>query len=749
MTNILFETLQELSRASKFFLSLDHILDELKPIVNNIPWTQFYERWKTIHDNYELMVRYAVQGIEDPKREEVYRHLLRNTYILLNDMLAFGQNNNSRSHALAVTRAAGIDATPQAVKARLEDYVSSLAMLELEQGEQKKKKAQAIHADHQKFMDSLFCHIITTPTWQEADADCYAEMLLSPTIESRDASLIVSALTVASGNVFDINKVSLLYRIATKSTDEHVRQRALVGFLLTADQRYKDMFPELQDMARDIVGEQSPYTLDDLVDTQKQIVYCLTVREDNETIQEDIIPELTSQNIIQITKNGDIKECEEGQDDDILNNEGEEDRMAKIEESMQKMRQMEQAGSDIYFGGFSQMKRFPFFYTLSNWLCPFYLDHPDLQPVTDSFGENGIPQMLRTSGPFCDSDRYSFLIALSSVYKRLPDGMKEMISGSNFGSIGSMDDSFDTPGYIRRMYLQDLYRFYKLYPDNGDFVNPFIPKLSLFKAVFFSNDLFGPLLDERRTLEFCDLLVRRKCYTRIIELMPHVALTGWRREYYLGVALFREENPEASIVKLEWALEHFDGTQQEEKKLLNLMLRNATALDDRRQALSIYEMVLKRQPDNTKAKVHYLVTLIYVGRIDEALKLAYEVSFTDEKSLNVRRAYAWALLNAGKLNEALREYEQILKHSESDANDLLNKAYCHWGLHQTALALDSLMRFYILWNDTDRDSEEGATLYTKIAKDKDLLKRLSISDIESKMMAELAVAKADNYTQQC
>lgn len=749
MTDTLFGVIQEYAKSRNFNFTLELLLDELKTAVKLIPWTQFYERWKTIVDNYELMIRYTIQGIEDPKREEIYRHLSRDTYTLLNDMLAFGQNNKVRSYALAVTRAAGIDATPQAVKAKLEDYVSSLAMLELEQSKLKKKNAQAIHADHQRFMDSLFCHIITTPTWQEADADCYAEMLLSPTIESRDVCLIVSALTVALGNVFDINKIRLLYRLAINSADERVRQRALVGFLLTADPRYKDIFTELQDMARGIVGEGSPYSVDDLVDTQKQMVYCFTVREDNETIEEDIIPELTSQNIIQITKNGDIKECEEGQDDDILSNEGTEDRMAKIEESMQKMRQMEQAGSDIYFGGFSQMKRFPFFYTLSNWLCPYYLDHPDLQPLTESFGDSGIPKILQGAGPFCDSDRYSFLIALSSVYKRLPDGLKEMISANNFGDVSGMDNSFDTPGYIRRMYLQDLYRFYKLYPDNEDFHNPFNPEWKLFRAVFFANDLFGPLLDEGKASEICDLLVRRKCYKIITKLMPHVSLTGWRREYYLGVSLFRNGKPEASIDKLQWALDHFDGTEQEEKKLLNLMLRNATALEDRRHALSIYEEVLKRQPDNTKAKVHYLVTLIYVGRVDEAMKLAYEVSFTDEKSLNIRRAYAWALLNACKLNEALREYEEILKHSESDADDLLNKAYCHWGLHQTASALDCLMRYYILWIDTEDCLTGEIPFAEKLAKDKDLFKRLSINDLEFNMMAELAQAKADNYTKQC
>ena len=47
-----------------------------------------------------------------------------------------------------------------------------------------------------------------------------------------------------------------------------------------------------------------------------------------------------------------------------------------LAEKMKKMMAMRDSGSDIYFGGFSHMKRFSFFYQLSNWFAPFSFDVP-------------------------------------------------------------------------------------------------------------------------------------------------------------------------------------------------------------------------------------------------------------------------------------------------------------------------------------------------------------------------------------
>ena len=88
------------------------------------------------------------------------------------------------------------------------------------------------------------------------------------------------------------------------------------------------------------------------------------------------------------------------------------------------MMDMQKKGSDIYFGGFSQMKRFPFFYDISNWFTPFFFEHPDIiHFVKRAKGNKFLEKMMRV-GPFCDSDKYSFVIAFQQVMEQIPESMR-------------------------------------------------------------------------------------------------------------------------------------------------------------------------------------------------------------------------------------------------------------------------------------------------------------------------------------
>ena len=95
----------------------------------------------------------------------------------------------------------------------------------------------------------------------------------------------------------------------------------------------------------------------ELADLQKQIIFCVNTDQDADTIRRDIMPELIKNNNLNITRFG-ITEKEEDAMADILDPGASDRAMEKMEESFQKMMNMQKAGSDIYFGGFSQMKRF-------------------------------------------------------------------------------------------------------------------------------------------------------------------------------------------------------------------------------------------------------------------------------------------------------------------------------------------------------------------------------------------------------
>ena len=92
--------------------------------------------------------------------------------------------------------------------------------------------------------------------------------------------------------------------------------------------------------------------------------------------------------------------------------------MEQMEEKVRKMMDMQKQGSDIYSGGFRQMKQFPFFYDMVNWFTPFYLDHPALRPVIQKLGDTKFLETLMNRSNFCESDRYSLAFALEQIINR-------------------------------------------------------------------------------------------------------------------------------------------------------------------------------------------------------------------------------------------------------------------------------------------------------------------------------------------
>ena len=96
---------------------------------------------------------------------------------------------------------------------------------------------------------------------------------------------------------------------------------------------------------------------------------------------------------------------------DILHPNADEEAMERVEKSIDRMREMEKKGVDIYFGGFSVMKSFPFYRVLSNWFAPFSIHHPGIAQAQREIGNSKMIHGLLGRSPMCDSDKYSLVLA--------------------------------------------------------------------------------------------------------------------------------------------------------------------------------------------------------------------------------------------------------------------------------------------------------------------------------------------------
>ena len=164
---------------------------------------------------------------------------------------------------------------------------------------------------------------------------------------------------------FDARKFATLLYLYQYATDPQVKQRALVGWALTLPREEILFYPDLIEQLNKTVSSQAVQR--ELLELQYQIVYCIEAEKATQEINRDIIPTMMrGQNIVM---------------EDIINPDAEEQAMEELEKSYTRMMDMQQKGVDVYFGGFSQMKRFTFFNRANNWFMPFYTEHPELKPL--------------------------------------------------------------------------------------------------------------------------------------------------------------------------------------------------------------------------------------------------------------------------------------------------------------------------------------------------------------------------------
>lgn len=703
------------------------------------PGLMYGEGLDDIERDFGLMLDYMGRGIVDEHRGRVYNDLLQRLGAFVGNLfLSFLVKNNGFFADLS-RRSVGGSFTADRVKGMLEGFVTDMAMLSLEPEDTREEKTGKLYADHTRFMQQLFCHIIVSLRWTEAETDFYAGELLSPLVDTADAQLIVSAIGIALVNIMDPCKFATLMEVYLKSQDERVRQRAFVGWVFAFASAGAEQ-PQVKRLVLDAL--KSPEVVRDLADLQKQVMFCVNAERDNDTIRKDIMPVLMKNNNLNITRSG-ITERDETEDD-IFDPGATDRRMEQMEESFQKMIKMQKAGSDIYFGGFSQMKRFPFFYNPANWFMPFSKRHPDITNATGKIKNSRLFDHLVRSGMFCESDKYSFAIAISSIVDKLPPAVVEMLDSQE--AVGpDMGEEKHTPAYIRRLVLQDLYRFFKLfYPQSTDLVNPFKGKNVIFIAGWPLRDReTGAAVPEINDtlLDIASFMLKQKSKEGMETVLD--AYDGKENpRFWMLRGLFQLElNNDACLASD--SFEMAKGKMPRNRRLLSLLARAYFVGGNYEQAAAAYGELYQMGTENKTVALNYSIALAKNKQYDEAANLLYKLTFEGEAGMVVTRVLAWTLMGQGRLEQAGKEYNKLLGGSDTETGDYLNAGYCRWFMHDMAGAI-RLFRRFVDVSGRLNPTNPPINIEAEMEKDRDILKDHGISDVDFNLM----VAILNNTTPQ-
>ncbi len=523
-------------------------------------------RYEDVKNDYRLMQDAMMRGLRDDKIDEVYADIMRKVYGAGLDVLIEEKVKRYSSFAYARVSAQQTEAHPDAVRTVLEAYVQDMAMMAFEPESTRKAKMEKLTVDHHAYMKQLFNALLVAPMWNDRRAADFADLLLSPTIDRDDALLLVSAVMLATMNVNDPYKWDMLAEVYVRATDKVLKMRALVGWVLSLpyDPRGPRLFPFVQERIKAMLADKT--TLKQMLDMQMQMLFCCNADADNEEIQRNIMPTLIKNTNLQMTRLG-IVEKEDDPMKDIMDPNAAERDMEEMERKYRKMMDMQKQGSDIYFGGFSKMKTFPFFNDLCNWFAPFNAAHPALGAARERLAGSTFLNNLMENGPFCDSDKYSFALAIAQIMDRMPDNVKEMLnSDATLGPTVSKEEQ-ENPAYICRSYLQSLYRFFRLYRSKRDFLNPFILdelEDNDGNALFLSYKLLACPEMEENAVALCGFLLKRKmmrelmsmaiCFKssqnpRLVRFLALVPMTDgkWQEAYDLFASVPEDQHTEESL----------------------------------------------------------------------------------------------------------------------------------------------------------------------------------------------------------
>lgn len=648
---------------------------------------------ESVENDYNLLAQFFASGFEDAERMKVYHKLERRLYNIILGLIVENIADRNPTFKQCRTNALSQPFEYSSVESTLSQYDQELTLASLDADAQEKQRN--IHQRLLQYRIFLFNSIYTSRPWTVYDSEAMTRVLLSPLVDVVDQQIILGAMFMAQRTVFDALKFKTLCEVAAQSGDDLVRQRALVAIALALPSQTDER------INRDIIQKnfKTLLSVDGMMQTfcdlQIQVLLCMDTEANNAKIKDDIMPTLMkdTERMMDGSKDGHTNIS------DLLHPDAEEKEMDKVEECVNRMRKMQESGADIFFGGFSQAKRFSFFYTLMNWFCPFYLEHPQVV----SANLRGLPMPFLSKivdgQYFCNSDKYSFILSLAHVISQIP---KEMLDLMQKGEVSPAfeDPSTDITAYVRRSYLNDLYRFYNLYSDKNHFHGPFESEMS---ACFFNNQLFMKYYrGTAYPLRICRQLLRRGYYKALDDMLI------WYRdssnvEYLKLIAVNYEKMGRYGLAQRKYnqALE----LQPDNTLILSHLAYCAFRDCDYVSAISYYQRLLSLLPEDADRDVElYRMALCHLqlNETDDGMKILFRLSYNDPENVLYRKALAWGYLLQLKYDDAQKTYEAI-DSSQLDRLDAMRLTISRWMNGNIESAIVSLKQFIKL-NVDNRDA---------------------------------------------
>ena len=670
---------------------LKEALTQLQGIGMNTNHWDIRNQIENILTAYTYMLQYAKLGMDDPNRGTFYRQTLCKAYELTDTMNIVLLTQKTSAVFYDTIRTFGLHPSKKyaELQMELETYTEEISTAPLLYTDEKRRKAEMEKIDqmHESALTELFNKTWTTIHWTENEANEANELLKSVLVHPNDLAVMVSAVTLSLLRVFDTKKFAFLTD-AYRHESMQVNQRAIVGIVIAIakhEQRIR-MYPDIVSRLS-LLGEEEDFCKN-LQTIQMQLLITRETTKIDKKMREEIIPEMMK-NAKQL--NDPKFRFDESEDPEERNPEWEEwmDKSG-MNDKIKEMGEWQMAGADVYMSSFSQLKHYPFFHQISHWFYPFDLNLPILAPLKKDFDGSAFSplKLIVHSDFFCNSDKYSFALAILSMPQSMKDlsiqQMEEQarMNEEHRNKLEQLMQKKKEAKGISRQYIQDLYRFFKLWRRHQEEEDIFRWKFNLWENTLFGHALQG----EDITKELADYLLQKEyldeAYTLFQKLMT---LDSGRAEVYQKAGyILQKQKRYADAIR---HYEHADLLLPDNVWTNKHLAQCYKLHGDLPKALEYYRKVEAVQPDNLNIALQIGQCLARMEQYTDALAYFYKVEYLEKNPNNARRAIAWCSLVSGKHEEAFKYYSLLLQQPAPKAHDLMNIGHLYFIMRQLPKAV--------------------------------------------------------------
>lgn len=656
------------------------------------------DRIDHLEQNYSMMLKYAVQGADDPSRADVYGSIVAGIYDVLDYVNRELARPRSSSLYFGIVRYeqsqsdnALSDLSVRYVKALADTSIYNLVETDNASAVEQRAGLEALER-------RIFNNVWTRHPFTAEDDSAVRRLLTGEEVPEYFKEMLISALLLALTSYYDERKLNVLLDMYASGSSSKLRIRALCAALMAMfvnrmridSVRMRDRVAALRD------------TTDWSRDVRSVLLQFIRSR-DTERItrkmNDELLPEMMKlrPDIARRMKNSDALNDMAGFEEnpewqELLDKSG-------LSDKLKELTKMQEDGGDVLMSTFANLKSFPFFNDVANWFVPF---HPDHTSVTRVLGKDleSIGSLISSSPFLCDGDKYSFVFAVASVPESQRKLMLSQMDAQMMNELelkaASMSTSADMRDNIANKYVQDLYRFFKLYRRRGEFNDPFARPLNLLQL-----PLLAPDFTDSETLAVVGEFYFKRGYyddaLKVFSLLADMLPPDVQLYQKMGYCMQNLGNPEEAIKYYSQA------------ELLNAdslwTLRRLAAcykmLDRPSKALEYYKRIERLKPDDLSVALSIGHCLLELNRPAEAINYYFKVEFVDDKSTRAWRPIAWASFVTGDLERSRNYYERILTDAPT-ATDYLNMGHVYLASHDMKEAVN----YYNLSIDNDNNDIE-------------------------------------------